>query len=213
MNNLSRALAVALLAATVPATIVVAQQGEKPAAENSAELRDGASKDVLSRMQDGRIAMAKAALRLTPEQEKLWAPVEEKIRANFEERAKKRQAWTEKREQRRAEKREDREERRADDGDRDDRGDRGDRKRERLALPDRLEKRSDRMTKRAEMLNERAAKTKEFAAVLKPLYDSFNDEQKLVAGKVIGHLAFGGGKGHHGKWAMGGGKRHHHDRD
>ena len=201
MNNLSRALAVALMAATIPATIVVAQQVE-PATENAGETRRGPSQESAERMQDGRIAMAKAALRLTPEQEKLWAPVEEKIRANFDERAKARQERADKR----AEKRE---ERRAEKGDKEERGDRGDRKRERLALPDRLEQRSERMTKRAEALTERASKTKEFAAVLKPLYESFNDEQKAVAGKVIGHLALDG-RGHRGKhWAMGGDRGHH----
>jgi len=144
-------------------------------------------------MQDGRIAMAKAALKLTPEQESLWAPVEEKIRARFQESREKREAWQAKRDERR--------------GERKAKGEDG--KRERLALPERIEKRSERMTKRAEALTERASKTKEFAAVLKPLYESFNDEQKAVAGKVIGHLALDG-RGHRGKhWAMGGDRGHH----
>src|SRR5262245_44769363 len=102
MNNLSRALAAALLAATVPATIVLAQQaGDQPAVEKS-ETRRGPSPETLARLEDGRIAFAKAALKLTPEQEKLWAPVEAKIRAGFEERREARAKWQEKREERRA---------------------------------------------------------------------------------------------------------------
>ena len=83
MNNLSRALAVTLMAATIPATIVLAQQatpGDQPAVEKSDGDRRGPSPETLARLQDGRIAMAKAALKLSPDQEKLWGPVEEKIR-------------------------------------------------------------------------------------------------------------------------------------
>lgn len=185
MNNLSRALAVALMAATIPATIVLAQQapsGDQPTAEKS-ESRRGPSAETVARLQDGRIAFAKAALKLTPDQEKLWTPVEEKIRANFAERQKAREAWQAKREERRAEKA------KGEDG-----------KSEKLALPERIEKRSQRMTERAQKLNERAAKAKEYAEVLKPLYASFTEEQKAVASKVLGHFGVGGGKGP--RWAM-----------
>ncbi len=145
MNKLSRALAVTLMAATVPATIVLAQQapsGDQPAVENS-QSRRGPSPETLARLEDGRIAFAKTALKLTPVQEKLWAPVEEKIRANFDERQKAFADRQAKREERKA---------KGEDG-----------KGEKLALPERIEKRSERMTKQADRLNERAAKTKEFA--------------------------------------------------
>ncbi len=59
----------------------------------------------------------------------------------------------------------------------------GDKKGERLALPERLEKRSQRMTERAAKMTERAAKAKEFAETLKPLYASFTEEQKAVAAR------------------------------
>lgn len=195
MNNLSRALAVALMAATIPATIVLAQQspgGDTPAAEKS-EIRRGPSPETLARLEDGRIAFAKAALKLTPEQEKLWSPIEEKIRANFKERQKERAERQAKHEERKAK------------GDED--------KREKLALPERMEKRSERMTKQAERLNERASKTKEFAETLKPLYATFSEEQKAVAGKVLGQFFGKDGRGHHGpRWAMhrGFGKGHGH---
>lgn len=190
MNNISRALAITLMAATIPATVVLAQQAptgdqtavEKPAVEKN-ESRRGPSPETIARLEDGRIAFAKAALKLTPDQDKLWAPVEEKIRAGFAERQKTREEWKAKRDERRAEREA-----------KDEKGNG-----EKLALPDRIEKRSERMTKQAERLNERAAKVKEFGEVLKPLYASFTPEQQAVAGKVLGQFV---GKGHGSRWAM-----------
>jgi hypothetical protein len=193
MNNLSRALAAALMAATVPATIVLAQQADpnQPAVEKS-ETRRGPSPETLARLEDGRIAFAKAALKLTPEQEKLWAPVEAKMRAGFEERREARAKWQEKREERRADRKSKGDEAKGDEG-----------KRERLALPDRIEKRSQRLTDRAAKMTEQAAKVKEFAEVLKPLYATFSDEQKAVADRALNQF----GRDGHGKkgprWAMG----------
>jgi hypothetical protein len=190
MSKLTRALAITLLAASIPATIVLAQQtdesGQK-AVEQSDERR-GPSPETMARLEDGRIAMAKEALKLTPEQEPLWVPVEEKIRANF------------------AERRKAHEERHAKRGERREKHEKGDK----LALPERLEKRSERLAERATRMNERAAKTKEFVAVLKPLYAALSDEQKEVANHVL-KRAFGrGGRhgrhGHHGRrWAGHGG--------
>lgn len=194
MNTLSRALAITLMAAAVPATIAFAQQPEEggpPPAQ--AEKYRGPSPETMQRLQDGRVAMAKEALKLTPEQEKLWAPVEEKIRARFEERQKKREEWRAKREERKA-----------------DSADRKEKRAERLntPLPERMEKRAERMTERADKMTERAAKMKEFASVLKPFYDSLSDEQKDVARVVLAKFASDGGhhgRGHHGhRW--GGGK-------
>lgn len=198
MRKLSRALAITLLAASVPATIVVAQQvddKDQPKAERS-EGRDKFSPETRAALEDGRIAMAKVALKLTPEQEKLWAPVEEQIRARNAERSKQAEERHGKREERRA--------------------DRGDR--EELGLPERLERRSQKLTERAARMTERAAKTKEFAETLKPLYASLSEEQKQVAAHVLGRFA-GDEWGHHGRhghrWAMGSGHRggHDHDRD
>lgn len=47
-----------------------------------------ASPETMQRLMDGRMAGAKAALRLTPEQEKLWPAVEQAMRDNSAERAK-----------------------------------------------------------------------------------------------------------------------------
>jgi hypothetical protein len=198
MKNLSRALAVTLMAATIPATIVLAQQtegGDQPKAEQQqSETRRGPSPETLARMQDGRIAMAKAALKLSPDQEKLFAPVEENIRARFAERQKARDEWQSKRAERRAAK-----------GDGEDKG-------EKLALPERIEKRSERLNKLAARMTERAAKAKEYAEVLKPFYASLSDEQKAVAGRVLGHFGGDGRKGHGPRWAMNRGFGHGHDR-
>jgi hypothetical protein len=191
MSKLSRALAITLLAASVPAGIVMAQQATEPPAAEQSDGARGPSPEIQARLEDGRIAMAKTALKLTPEQEKLWAPVEEKIRAGYAERSKLREEWRAKREERRASRDEYRQ----------------------LALPERLEKRAERMTERATKMTERAGKLKEFAAVVKPLYASFTEEQKEVADQLLRRFTHEGwGRhGHHGRhWAMGGPGMGHH---
>jgi hypothetical protein len=183
MNKFTRALAATVLVAALPATVVLAQQGgepEKSGDQQQTEKHRGPSAETMARLQDGRIAMIKTALKLTPEQEKLWTPVEEKMRAGFAERQKKRDEWQAKRDERRQA--------------------RGDKNKEQLALPDRIEARSQRMTEMAAKLTERAAKTKEYAETLKPLFASFTDEQKEVAGRVLAR----GHRGHGSHFAMGG---------
>ena len=83
---LPRLLVPALLIATIPAGIVLAEAPAPTTVD-----RDRPSADMVARMQEGRIAMAKAALGLSDAQLKLWAPVEEQIRASLAERAKARQ--------------------------------------------------------------------------------------------------------------------------
>jgi LTXXQ motif family protein len=187
MSKLSRALAITLLAASVPAGIALAQQTPEPkgpAAEDSDGPR-GPSPEIEARLEDGRIAMAKTALKLSPEQEKLWAPVEEKIRAGYAERQKAREQWRAKREERWSKRDE----------------------YKKLTLPERIEKRSESMASRATKMNERATKLKEFADVVKPLYASLSDEQKQIADQLLRRFSHGG-HGHHGfghrRWAMGG---------
>ncbi len=62
-------------------------------------------------------------------------------------------------------------------------------------------------------MTEQAAKAKEYAEVLKPLYASFSEEQKAVAGRVLSHFGQDGRGPRGNRWAMGG-KRGHggHDR-
>jgi hypothetical protein len=184
MKKLSRALAITLLAATVPATIVLAdpEPGDQQKSEQS-EVKRGPSPETLARLEDGRVAMAKAALKLSPDQEKLFVPVEEKIRAGFADRRKAREAKAAKREERRANK--------------------GERENQQASLPDRIEKRSQRLTQAAAKMTERAQKAKEYADVLKPFYAALSDEQKAVASQVLGHFGQDG-RGRHGpRWAMG----------
>lgn len=188
MKKLSRALAITLLAAAVPATIVLAQNEESDQQKvEQSEAKRGPSPETLARLEDGRIAMVKTALKLSPDQEKLWAPVEEKMRAGFADRRKAREAWQAKRQEFRGKHS----------------------KREEIALPDRLERRSQKLTERAAKMTEQAQKAKDYAEVLKPFYASLSDEQKAVASQVLGH--FGQDRrGHHGRrWAMG---RGGHDR-
>lgn len=188
MKKLSRAVAITLLAAAVPATVVLAdpEPGNQQKSEQS-NVKRGPSPETLARLEDGRIAMAKAALKLTPDQEKLFAPVEDRIRAGFADRRKAREEWAKKREEFRANK--------------------GKHEHEQVSLPDRIEKRSERLTQAATKLNERAQKAKDYAEVLKPFYASLSDEQKAVAGQVLGHF----GQDHRGqfghRWAMGPGGR------
>jgi LTXXQ motif family protein len=77
----SRLVIPAVLIAAIPAGIALAQapamfHHERPSA------------DMIARLQEGRIAMAKAALKLSDSQLKLWAPLEEQIRAAIADRAK-----------------------------------------------------------------------------------------------------------------------------
>ena len=108
-----------LVAALIPATAVLAQTQSGPAAQPKKQMR--ASPDALARLQDGRIAMVKEALKLNDEQLKLWAPVEAQIRASFAAR-----------QQARAERGQTRQQGVA-----------------RPSLPDRLDRASERMAKRA----------------------------------------------------------------
>ena len=57
-------------------------------------------------------------------------------------------------------------------------------------------------------MTERAAKAKEFAEVLKPLYASFSEEQKAVAGRVLSHFGQEGRGPRGSRWAMGGKRGH-----
>jgi hypothetical protein len=135
--RLSRYVLPAVLAASIPAAAVFAQtQGPNRSPARSA----GPSAETLTRLQDGRIAMIKGALKLNDEQLKLWAPVEEQMRSTFTARQ---QARAERRERRRQ----------------------GD-KAERPSLPDRLDRASKRMADRAERMKSYAEAIRPFYASL-----------------------------------------------
>lgn len=137
------------------------------------------------RLFEGRIAGAKAALKLNDEQLKLWGPVEQQMRANFAAR----QTFAD-------ERRKQREQRRANapaQGPQD----QATPAPQRPSMAERLERMSQRMSDRAERM-------KAFSSAFKPFYDALNDEQKAVAGLVLRDVN-GRGRGHghhHRRWAM-----------
>lgn len=138
-SRLPRLLAPALLAAAVPVTYALAQAPAQPPAK--AETRAGLprpSPEMLTRLQDGRMAMIKETLKLNEAQLKLWAPVESQMRTAAAEREKARA---------------EREQLRAQGG-------------AAPSLPDRLERASQRMARRAEQMKAFADAFKPFYASL-----------------------------------------------
>lgn len=178
----------ALLAAAIPVSWALAQGGP-PGGERGPMMR-APSPEVMGRLHEGRIAMAKTALKLNDAQLKLWAPVEEQMRASFTARQK---AFEERRkgfEDRRAAREQNKQDGKQAQPD----------ARPRRDMAENLSRQSERMTQRAERL-------KAFAAAYKPFYDSLDEEQKQVAGIVLrryagGEERGGGMRGHFRRWAM-----------
>ncbi len=160
-------LAAALVTAAVPAAIAIAQ-APAPGAE-----RPRLSAETRARLLEGRIAMAKTALKLTNEQLGLWAPVEKHLRTAAAERERR---WQERRQLR---------EKMGQSGE----------ARQRPSLADRVDRASERAARRAERL-------KAFAEVFKPFHASLNDEQKAVAGVVLRQARGAGFRGHRERWAL-----------
>ncbi|WP_230530770.1 Spy/CpxP family protein refolding chaperone [Microvirga roseola] len=109
MKKITILATAALVAAT--STFAIAQQQpaqgtpQAPAAGQQQEQTDrrgprGLSQDDFSRLLDARVAAIKAGLKLTPEQENLWQPVEVAIRENANERFDRMQQFRANREQR-----------------------------------------------------------------------------------------------------------------
>ncbi|HET6390184.1 Spy/CpxP family protein refolding chaperone [Hyphomicrobium sp.] len=168
MKTLSRGTWIALAAViAVPATIAIAKPGEKMSPETR------------TRLQEGKLAMVKTALQLTPDQEKLWAPVETQVREGFKARQAAREEWKKKIEERKAEQEKGGEQKRAD-------------------LADRIQKMSQRMSERADRM-------KAFSAAFSPFYASLTDEQKDVLRPLMKQLMHHG-RGHKfaGGWGPGG---------
>lgn len=174
MNKLSRGawLAIAAVAA-VPATVAIAKSIDRGGWHNM-------TPETRTRLEEGRIAMVKAALQLNADQEKLWAPVETNVRDTFKAREEKRAEWAKKREERRADKSDAQSKR-----------------------PD-LSERYERMSKH---LGERADRLKAFSSAFTPFYASLSDEQKDVLRPLMRQLTPGFGHGGRGgpHWAFGGG--------
>lgn len=173
MMKISRGALAALAAAVaIPTTVAIARGYDHGGWQRM-------SPETRERLEDGRLAMAKTALKLNADQEKLWSAVEEEVRAGFKAR-----------EAQRAERQKMREEWRKS------RADDKDAKAPRTDLSERFEKMSERMTERAERM-------KAFATAFKPFYASLSDEQKDVLRPLMRDLMRGEG-GHGGKhWGHG----------
>jgi len=174
--RISRYLVPALLAATIPATVVLAQQAQQtqpePRQKRERPDRPRLSPDTLNRLQDGRLAMMRESLKLNDSQLKLWGPVEQQLRARYAARLQARQDFEQRMEQRRQQQ-----------GATD-----------RPSLADRLDRASKRMT-------ERAQRMQAFTEAFKPFYATLSDEQKAVAGIVL-RDSRGGMHGPGRRWAM-----------
>jgi hypothetical protein len=135
------------------------------------------SQDDLNRLVDARIAAIKAGLKLTPDQERLWAPAETAIRSAAGERFS------------RFEQRPGRDQRQA------------------MDFMQRLERRSATMT-------EGAQRSTAVATALRPLWDTFSEDQKRIAPRLLREVVDGDGPrwrerdgrrgrdGHHGRMAQ-----------
>jgi hypothetical protein len=175
-------LAPAVLAAVIPAGVVLAQQAQpqqsEPAQKREWPDRPRLSPDAMKRLQEGRlegrITEIKEALKLNDAQLKLWAPVEQQLRARFAARRQAGQEFRDRMEQRRQQ------------------GSAS----QAPALPDRL----DRIAKR---MSERAQRMQAFTEAFKPFYAALSDEQKAVAGVVLRDLRGPmHGPWHGRRWAM-----------
>jgi LTXXQ motif family protein len=99
MTTFTKLIAPLLLVGMTAATAFAQTAPTPPAAGGSGPSgpermrRERPSPETMQRMQDGKIAFALTALKLSPDQMKLWAPVEALIRARQAERAKMMQAW------------------------------------------------------------------------------------------------------------------------
>ena len=128
------------------------------------------SPDARKRLQEGRlegrITEMKEALKLNDAQLKLWAPVEQQLRARSAARQQARQDFVQRMEQRRQQ----------------------GAAAERPSLTDRLDRASKRMT-------ERAQRMQAFTDAFKPFYASLSEDQKAVAGIVLRERGGMGGPG------------------
>ncbi len=186
MIKLSRGAWLALAAVVaIPTTVAIAKTYEHSGWHRmSAETR--------ARLDEGRLAMAKTALKLTPEQDKLWASVEVEVRNEFKARQDKI-----------SERQKMRDERKANSDAAKSSGPTGETRR-RGDLAERFDKMSTELSQRADRM-------KAFTAAFKPFYVALSDDQKDVLRPLIRDLApgFGGPRGKGPRMAHGGWGGHH----
>jgi len=132
------------------------------------------SPETMQRLLDGRIAMIKTSLQLTPDQEKLWPAVEQAMRDNATVRARAMADHAAAMSQ-----------------------DAG--QAQPPAKPDPVAQ----LEKMSKMASEHAAAAQKLADALKPLYATFSDAQKAVAMLVLEPHGGPGHGGHHGHMMRG----------
>ena len=171
MMKLTRGAWIAVAAAAaVPATVAIAKTVEHAGWHQM-------TPETRARLDEGRLAMAKAALKLSADQEKLWVPIETQVRAGFKDRDAKRAEHEKMRAERETE------------------GSAAKR-------PDMAEQ----LSKMSQNASERADRMKALSGAFTPFYASLSDEQKDVLRPLVRDLMPGGGHGHKGpRWAFGGG--------
>jgi LTXXQ motif family protein len=147
MSKIIAAGVIALFIGTGPAAFAQAQtQGAAPSTQGS----ESSSAADASGFTDARIAVVKAALQLTPDQEKLWPPVESAIRQRAQNRQARIAAVTKRIEELR------------------DRGPEALRDRDPIAF----------LQRRADALAQRSADLKKLAQAWEPLYKTLDPSQK-----------------------------------
>ena len=161
MTRNSHILVPAILALSVAGGLAFAQTAPAPQAADPAQ-RHRPSADAMQRMEDGRFAMIKGALKLTDAQQKLWQPVEDHVRARHAAQMKAMQERDAMRDDVKP------------DAKRDE-------KTAQASLADRLDRQSKRAAAEADQL-------KSLTAVFRPFFDSLSEEQKVVAGPLMAGL-------------------------
>jgi hypothetical protein len=162
-----------------------------PQANDQAQRGPGMNRADFNSLTDAWIAAIQAGLKLNPEQQRLWGPVEDALRAQAAARA-------ERFEQHRRMMAERRDDRGSPDRD--------------LDIPQRLEQRAERASRFARMVTERAQRATALANAMRPFYDSLDENQKRLlpvllrqGNEVARHMY----RGEHGRWGGMGGRMHH----
>jgi zinc resistance-associated protein len=163
LATLTAASIVALAGASALAQTAAPTPAAPPAATAPAPERGprgpGMSRADFDALTDARMAAVQAGLKLNPEQQRLWGPVEEALRAQAAERA-----------DRFEERRRMMSERRDDRGQPD----------PSLDITQRLERRAEEATRRAQRATEQAQRMTALSNAMKPFYGSFDDNQKRL---------------------------------
>lgn len=173
MKTIATIALAALLAGS--GTYALAQQTPAPDAPAASQdhgrqdRRPRMSQDDFNRLVDARIASIKAGLKLSADQERLWAPVENAIRSSATERFS------------RFEQRPSREQRQS------------------MDFMQRLERRST-------MMNEGAQRSAAVTTALRPLWNTFSEDQKRIAPRLLREAVNTDGP----RWNARDGRRDHH---